>query len=47
MQYSRQERIIATMLGKFPVLKKYIKLYYQKVSYFFYKKNTNLKVNIA
>jgi hypothetical protein len=43
MQYSRQERIIATMLGKFPVLKKYIKLYYQKVSYFFYKKKYKFK----
>ena len=43
MQYTKQERVVATMLARFPVLKSYIKLFYQKISYFFYKKKYTFK----
>jgi len=43
MKYSKIERFIATSLESFPVLKKYIKLIYQKFNYFLYKNKYRFK----
>lgn len=39
MQYSVKERMVATLLSKFPKIKQYVKLVYQRLNYIKYKKD--------
>lgn len=43
MRYSAKERMIATLLSKFPKLKQFLKLIYQKLNYLYHKKHYSFK----